>query len=108
MMESRTTPSMSSRASYARGAVLLVLLMLAALLLVGSEFETRTRQREVEALLSAEGGALVEARGHAAEHAWRAQRELEDQISSSRGASPGPKVRIRPMPRFLDDSSGGW
>jgi len=52
-------------------------------LLAWSWYESRTQRRELEATLRAEGGALVEALGHAIENAMASSREV-DEISTSR------------------------
>jgi signal transduction histidine kinase len=54
-----------------------------ALALFGwSELETRVRQREIETLVMAEGGALAEALGHAVEHTLASGREIEELASA--------------------------
>jgi PAS domain S-box-containing protein len=55
---------------------------IAALLLGWTEIEDRARHREMVSLLTAEGGALVEALGHAVEDALVSGREVEELASA--------------------------
>jgi PAS domain S-box-containing protein len=68
-----------------------------ALILIGwAEVETRSRQREIETLLAAQSGALVEALGHAVEHNLASAREIEELASS----------RLLDQARLLDRMEG--
>jgi PAS domain S-box-containing protein len=75
-----TTPQAPAPLRRSRGslAVILVGLSCALFLMVWSEIETRARQRAVSAVFDAQGGALVEALGHAVEHALLSGREVEE------------------------------
>ena len=58
------------------------IVVLAAVLLVWTEIEAWGRQREMERLLVAEGGVLVEALVHAVEHGLVMGREVEELASA--------------------------
>ena len=58
-------------------------LALAFLAFAWSAYEARTQRRELESVMKAEGSALVEAVGHAVEHALQAGNQMEE-LSSER------------------------
>jgi len=72
----------SSSASFG-ALVALVVVATGASLLAWSWYESRTQRRELEKTLRSEGGALVEALGHAVENALASSREV-DEISTGR------------------------
>ena len=79
-------------------AVVVSALALAFLAFAWSAYEARTQRRELESVMRAEGSALVEAVGHAVEHALQAGIQMEE-LSSE---------RLLDQTRFLErlDSAG--
>lgn len=62
-------------------AVVVSALALAFLAFAWSAYEARTQRRELESVMRAEGGALVEAVGHAVEHALQVGIQMEELCS---------------------------
>lgn len=86
------------RRLFAQALAALAVIGFAVALLAWAELEDRARHREMVTLLTSEGGALVEALGHAVEDALASSREVEELASA----------RLLDIARLLDrlDTAG--